>query len=73
MRDRTPMIITRSAASAKDHEGGVNWCPKCWHWNKDEKKCVAEAGDFCKVLNDYFGRKDNETKRTHKETQGLRV
>lgn len=39
--------------------GGVNWCPKCWHWNKDEKKCVAEAGDFCKVLNDYFGRKDN--------------
>lgn len=38
--------------------GGVNWCPKCWHWNKDEKKCVAESGDFCKVLNDYFKKKD---------------
>ena len=53
--------------------GGVNWCLRCWHWNKNEKKCYAEAGDFCKVLNDYFGRKDNEIKRTGKETQGLRV
>lgn len=63
MRDRTPMITTRSAASAKRNEGGVNWCLKCWHWNKDKKKCVAEAGDFCKVLNDYFGKKDNRKEK----------
>lgn len=49
--------------------GGVNWCLKCWFWNKDRRKCMAEEGDFCKVLNDYFGKKKDENTRQNLHAQ----
>ena len=57
MTGRTRMSVTDMRG------GGVNWCLRCWHWNKNEKKCYAEAGDFCKVLNDYFKKRDGNVQK----------
>lgn len=39
---------------------GQNLCLKCWLWNKNKKKCEGEEGDWCKILNDYFGKRKSK-------------